>query len=116
MLERFCSAPDADDRVGDKMKTARARLVWLALSPLMKASNEPIMFSTVAKFDHQGEDWKSDAWSVAINGQAPPEIGCPQIMNVRFLAEAAPHEWLSVGRKFELYGGSGVVACGEVIA
>jgi hypothetical protein len=71
-------------------------------------------FSRPARFDHQGDDWTDDAWSLVVDVKGRPNIQGEQDGTVRFLMPTAPQEWLSVGKKFTLFEGRTPVAEGEV--
>lgn len=60
-------------------------------------------FSVPARFDHQGEDWTSNAWSLTITTEGVPDAEGQQVGTARFLMPEAPHDWLSVGRRFTLF-------------
>lgn len=94
------------------MHSAKVLLHWLSgpsdRSPLGQH------FSRPARFDHQGDDWTNDAWSLVVDVKGHPNNQGDQDGTVSFLTPAAPHEWLSVGKKFTLFEGRTPVAKGEV--
>jgi hypothetical protein len=71
-------------------------------------------FSRPARFDHQGDDWTEDAWSLVVDVKGRPNIQGELDGTARFLTPTAPQEWLSVGKKFTLFEGRTPVAKGEV--
>jgi hypothetical protein len=71
-------------------------------------------FSVPARFDHQGFDWTKNAWSLVITSEETPDDTGDQPAIARFLMPDAPHEWLSVGRRFTLFEGSLELAEGVV--
>ena len=71
-------------------------------------------FSRPARFDHQGDDWTDDAWSLVVDVKGRPNTQGEQDGTARFLMPTAPQEWLSVGKKFTLFEGRTPVAKGEV--
>ena len=71
-------------------------------------------FSRPARFDHQGDDWTSDAWSLVVDVKGRPNLEGYQDGTVRFLMPAAPQVWLSVGQRFTLFDGRLPIAEGEV--
>jgi hypothetical protein len=94
------------------MHSAKVLLHWLYRS----SDRSPLgrHFSRPARFDHQGDDWTNDAWSLVVDVKGNPNIHGDQDGIVRFLTPAAPQEWLSVGKKFTLFEGHTPVAKGEV--
>jgi hypothetical protein len=96
-----------------KMK-AVAQLKWLKLAPDGSAPR-PGKFSVPAKFDLQGEDWRSNSWSLVVEHNQSADAGALQKVEVRFLMDSAPVEWLTRGRKFTLYDGAEPLAEGEVL-
>lgn len=72
-------------------------------------------YSTVAKFDQQGDQWRDNAWSLVLHFIAPADTHFRQLARVRFLSETGPTHWLQVGSKFQLMEGTTVVAKGTVI-
>ena len=94
------------------MHSAKVLLHWLN----HPADRSPLgqHFSRPARFDHQGDDWANDAWSLVVDVKGNPNIQGDQDGTVRFLTSAAPQEWLAVGKKFTLFEGRTPVAKGEV--
>ena len=94
------------------MHSAKVVIHWLnrpsGRSPLGER------FARPARFDHQGDDWIDDAWSLVVDVKGHPNIQGDQDGTVRFLTPAAPQEWLSAGKKFTLFEGRTPVAKGEV--
>ena len=71
-------------------------------------------FSRPARFDHQGDDWTSNAWSLVMDLKGSPDVQGYQAGTARFLMPTAPQLWLSVGQRFTLFDGQLPVAEGEV--
>jgi hypothetical protein len=71
-------------------------------------------FATPARFDHQGDDWSDNAWSVVVSASDPVATDSTQKVRVRFLMDEAPHDWLVAGRRFELYEGRLLLAEGVI--
>ena len=95
------------------MKVA-ARLKWLKFAPDGSAPR-PGKFSVPAKFDHQGDDWRSNSWILVVEHDRNSDARTPQKVEVHFLMDAAPVDWLKRGRKFTLYDGAELLAEGEVL-
>jgi len=91
-----------------------ARLTWRIRRQAGIPYPRGEQFATPARFDHQGDDWASDAWSVVVRASAPVASDSSQPVRVRFLMDNAPHDWLVSGRKFELYEGRLVLAEGVI--
>jgi len=75
-------------------------------------------YSTVARFDTQSEeDWRKDAWSLVVYLDEPSNETYAQVARVHFLSNdaRAPLDWLSTGRRFDLFEGSKKVAEGLVL-
>ena len=85
-------------------RTVRVLLRWLVSEPASQSPRGP-RFSTPARFDHQGENWTRDAWSLIITTAGTPDAKGQQFATARFLVPDAPHEWLSVGKRFTLFEG-----------
>lgn len=98
------SAFSASDLHGP-IRTVRVLLRWLVDLQQSGQSPRPRQFSTPARFDDQGEDWLKNAWSLVITTEGPPDADGRQSAIARFLMDDAPHEWLSEGKCFTLYGG-----------
>lgn len=91
-----------------------ARLRWCVRCPEGTEFPRGTRFATPARFEHQGEDWTQDAWSVVIESTKPVEPDSTQSVSIRFLMDNAPHDWLVSGKKFELYEGRLLLAEGVV--
>ena len=81
-------------------KKVKIRLKWLR-----KPSSEPengFQFTRPARFDHQGEDWKHNAWSLVVTVEGTPDLKSEQVGTAWFLVDNAPHDWLTVGKHFAL--------------
>ena len=94
------------------MHSAKVLLHWLNRPSDRSPLGEH--FSRPARFEHQGDDWTDDAWSLVVDVTGHPNIQGDQDGTVRFLTSTAPQEWLSVGKKFTLFEGRTPVAKGEV--
>lgn len=94
------------------MHSAKVLLNWLYYPSVRSPLGQH--FSRPARFDHQGDDWTNDAWSLVVDVKGNPNIQGEQDGTVRFLTPTAPQEWLSVGKKFTLFEGRTPVATGEV--
>lgn len=95
------------------MHTAKVRLHWLT-SGLSNHSPRGQRFSLPARFDHQGEDWTHDAWSLVVEVEGVPDAEGYQVGAARFLVPDAPDDWLSEGKRFTLFEGRLALAEGEV--
>ncbi|WP_172805579.1 MULTISPECIES: hypothetical protein [Bradyrhizobium] len=71
-------------------------------------------FSMPARFDHQGEDWIDNAWSLVVDLDGIPDPDRNQIGTVRFLMPDAPNDWLREGKRFILMEGPLALAEGEI--
>jgi hypothetical protein len=94
-------------------RTVKIQLCWSADA----RSNHPKRaqrFSLPARFDHQDDDWTSDAWSLVIELTGLPDAQGYQTADAKFLVPNAPHSWLSEGKKFVLFDGNRELAAGEV--
>jgi hypothetical protein len=67
-----------------------------------------------ARFAHQNDNWKNDAWSLIITTLGETDDRGYQSATARFLMPKAPDEWLSVGEKFTLSDGTADLAEGIV--
>ena len=94
-------------------QAAKVRLHWLVTAPPGK-SPRGLRFSTPARFDHQGEDWIRDAWSLMIDTQGIPDAQGQQFATAKFLVPNAPHDWLAPGKHFTLFEGELALAEGVV--
>ena len=92
---------------------ANVLLRWLVSVP-SRQSPRGKQFSLPARFDHQGEDWTHDVWSLVIEVQGSPDPQGYQMASARFLAPGAPLDWLSVGNRFTLMEGRLPIATGEI--
>jgi hypothetical protein len=71
----------------------------------------------IGRFAEDGPTWPDGAWSVLCRFDVPPaEQGNPSTAHVSFLVDAAPHDRLAPGAKFELYEGPHAVASIEVLS
>jgi hypothetical protein len=91
-----------------------ARLKWHVRRPAGIGYPRGERFATPARFEHQGDDWSNDAWSVVVSSAEPVAADSTQSVRVRFLMEDAPHDWLISGRRFELYEGRLLLAEGVI--
>jgi hypothetical protein len=88
------------------MHSAKVLLHWLSRPTARSPFGQH--FSRTVRFDHQGDDWTNDvgAWlwtSRTSNSQGDQD-------GTVVLTPTAPHEWLSVGKKFTLFEGVTPVA------
>jgi hypothetical protein len=72
-------------------------------------------YTTVARFEQQGDQWINDAWSLVLDFMGVPDEHFCHLAKVRFLAEGGPSAWLQEGSRFELMEGPKVVARGLII-
>jgi hypothetical protein len=91
-----------------------ARLQWCINFPFGTSFPRGERFATPARFDHQGDDWTDDAWSLVVSAKMPVQDGFEQAVKVRFLMDEAPQSWLVPGKKFELYEGELLLAKGVI--
>lgn len=96
------------------MKEVRARLKWKVPIPATSASPRGARFVVPARFEHQGDDWSTNAWSLVVETKSPPDASGVQAVEVHFLMEGAPSEWLAPGEQFSLYEGNLWLADGVV--
>ncbi len=94
-------------------QTATVLLRWLVSGP-SNHSPRGRRFSRPARFDHQGEDWTSNAWSLVVDVEGTPDAYGYQVGTVSFLMPQAPHDWLSAGKRFTLFEGGLAIAEGEI--
>jgi hypothetical protein len=93
-----------------------ARIQWLhSVEGGRKQPPSGPTYTTVARFEQQGDQWINDAWSLVLDFVGAPDDDLCHLAKVRFLAEGAPSDWLREGSKFELMEGSKVVAKGIII-
>jgi hypothetical protein len=71
-------------------------------------------FARPARFDHQGEDYTENAWSLVVEVRDPIDEQGEQCGLARFLMTAAPHEWLAPRSRFTLFEGDLALATGQV--
>jgi hypothetical protein len=94
-------------------RIAKVTLTWIE-----KPSDRPLpraeRFSRPARFSHQGEDWKKDAWSLSVVTEEAVDAENRQSATAKFLVDDAPHEWLAVGAQFTLFEGAFALADGVV--
>jgi hypothetical protein len=95
-------------------RTADVALRWLVSGRPSNHSPRGQRFSLPARFEHQGEDWLDNAWSLVIEVEGVPDAHGHQTGRARFLVSNAPHHWLSAGEHFTLFEGELPVAVGEV--
>jgi hypothetical protein len=91
-------------------KISKVRLRWFTTPP----TRVPATFATPARFEHQGDDWRDNAWSLVIETQEAPDADSQQEAVARFALPNAPHSWLSPGRRFTLFEGDAPMAEGVV--
>jgi len=96
------------------MHRAQITLQWLQQGA---ANHSPRgqRFVLPARFEHQGEDWMEDAWSLLVEVDGVPESDGKQSGVARFLMSTAPHEWLSEGKQFTIFEGELALAHGSVV-
>jgi hypothetical protein len=95
-------------------KPVAARLKWLKFAPDGSAPR-PGRFVSPARFEHQRDDWRGDSWSLTIEFDSKSNPKVPQIVQVDFLANDAPINWLLKGRRFTLFDGAEAMAEGEIL-
>jgi len=83
-------------------RKVKIKLRWLVNAPAGQSPRGQ-NFTRPARFQHQGDDWKREAWSLAINTEGVPNDQGEQSASANFLMANAPHDWLSVGNLFTLY-------------
>lgn len=83
-------------------QTVRIQLRWLVTVPRGQ-SPRGSSFSRPARFENQGNDWTHNAWSLDIKVEGVPDANGQQSATAKFVATDAPHDWLSVGKRFTLY-------------
>jgi len=92
--------------------TAKVLIHWL-YRPTDQSPLGP-HFSRPARFDHQGDDWTNNAWSLVVDVEGHPDVQGYQAGTARFLMPTAPQVWLSVGGRFRLFEGDLPIAEGEI--
>src|SRR5438477_4122134 len=98
------------------MKSAEAKIRWR--SPEEGGRSAPPRgptYSTVARFHHQGRDWREHAWSLVLRYIEAPNAAGSHKVAISYLSPNGPREWLKAGNRFELLEGNKIVAEGEVI-
>ena len=95
-------------------REVKVRLTWRGIRPARLGYPRGKEFAMPARFEHQGDDWTKNAWSVVVLASTPVAPDSTQDVRVRFLMDNAPHEWLLSGRRFELHEGPLVVAEGTI--
>lgn len=95
------------------MRHAKIILQWLQNE---SANHSPRRqrFVLPARFDHQGNNWKENAWSLVIEVEGIPNGGGQQHGLARFLMPSAPHGWLVEGAHFTIFEGALALANGKV--
>lgn len=93
---------------------ARARLLWKIPTSGSVISPRGDRFVTPAKFDHQGDDWTVNAWSLVVESAGPVTPDGSQPVRVHFLMPDSPNDWLTPGRHFLLLEGDLQLAEGIV--
>src|SRR4051794_13006479 len=83
-------------------RKVKIKLRWLVNAPGGQSPRGQ-QFARPARFQNQGEDWTSNAWSLVINTEGVPNAQSEQSATAKFLVADAPHDWLSVGKRFTLY-------------
>lgn len=96
------------------MHRAKIALQWLQQG---SANHSPRgqRFVLPARFEHQGDDWMEDAWSLVVEVDGVPESDGKQYGIARFLMPTAPHDWLSEGKQFTIFEGKLALAHGSVV-
>ena len=95
-------------------REVRARLKWRVPIPPRSESPRGARFVVPARFEQQGDDWIRNAWSLVVETMSPPDPSGTQAVQIRFLMEDAPIEWLAPGGKFSLFEGTLWLADGVV--
>jgi hypothetical protein len=86
-------------------RTAKVTLHWIP-SAADRPFQPPQNFTQPARFDHQDEkDWQGNAWSLTVHTEGDVDSEGRQSASVRFLMPNAPHDWLSVGKRFTIWSG-----------
>jgi hypothetical protein len=96
------------------MHRARIILHWLQQGA---ANHSPRgqHFTLPARFEHQGDDWIEDAWSLVVEVDGVPESNGQQYGIARFLMPTAPQDWLTAGKEFTIFEGELALARGSVV-
>lgn len=81
-------------------RTARVLLRWLVPDNELPGGKQ---FSVPARFDHQGDNWISAAWSLVIETEEKADAKRQQAGTAWFLATEAPQAWLETGKNFTLF-------------
>lgn len=96
------------------MSTAIVRLHWKVNTP-KGVSPRGNRFCAPARFADQGDDWINNAWSLMVTFEEPPDSQGDQLGKAHFLVADAPHDWLSIGKRFTLFEGRLAIADGVVL-
>ena len=93
----------------------RARIVfhWSQQRAAIHSSKNQ-QFVLPARFDHQGDGWKENAWSVVIEPEGLHDESGKQSGVARFLSPSAPQDWLSEGNGFTVFEGALALGVGIV--
>lgn len=97
-----------------EIREVRAWLTWRINRGAGVAYPRGEQFATPARFECQGDDWTTDAWSLVVRAAGPVLPDATQPVRVQFLMDDAPQEWLSSGSRFELYEGRLLLAEGVI--
>lgn len=98
-------------------KTVIAELQWFDAKHGGRPAPPPgPKYSTVARFDAQGEEWLKDAWSLVIQFIEQPDASRSHRVKVTFLSEKAPEQLLANGSAFDLMEGRRAVARGTIVS
>src|ERR1700738_2101715 len=81
-------------------RTAKVLLRWLVPANELPRGWQ---VSAPARFGHQGDGWKSNAWSLVIKTEDESDSKRQQSGTAWFLATEALQAWLTTGRKFTLF-------------
>jgi hypothetical protein len=71
-------------------------------------------FVLPARFEHQGDDWIQNAWSLVVETLSPANPSGTQAAQIHFLMEDAPSDWLASGERFSLFEGNLWLADGVI--
>ena len=87
--------------------TATVSLLWRVQDPRSWTTRP-------ARFGHQGEDWRNNAWSLVVENNGLPNADGQVAGTARFLMPNGPHHWLKRGARFTLFEGEDILADGVV--